>query len=324
MLAFIRVSKMIPNGERTSALKPCRGIKLRHSFAVADLFIICLVTFKVSSLTRFAAYAQNGQSPQTNSNPAQKTLFNGHDKEIILRGRGTVRDADALHEGILFNINYMHTLRNKIAVSTHTQQHDLSGALAVEEQTFYDAQGHFSLYQMVQYQTGDRARVEIRDQKVLMEYIRDGKTKSSTETYTKETNAPGALMAYMSGFLSQLQKGEKVPVRLAVAERGSVLAFNIQGLTQDCPLPHEGLCIHLSLNNFVLKKLIKPIYMSFQKSPEGYRPLSIQTPAIVHKRKGSAFQKFTARIDYEKTREDRGDAIHLNKGKDDAHGISTK
>jgi hypothetical protein len=56
--------------------------------------------------------------------------------------------------------------------------------------------------------------------------------------------------------------------------------------------------VTISLSNFFLRKLITPIKMTFQNSPEGYRPLSIVAPAAVRKKVGNTLQKFTARIEY--------------------------
>jgi hypothetical protein len=222
--------------------------------------------------------------------------------EITITGQGTVRDSDALDEGVLFNITYVHKSLNGLPLSTLIQQQDLSGNVLVKEESEYDSAGRFRSYSMQQFQTGDRAHVEAKSGEVHMAFIQDGKTSRASEKLTDDTVAPGALMAYMSPYTSLFEKGQKIPVKLAVAERGMVLGFEIAGQGKNCRDSKGDLCVNVSLSNFVLKKLVKPIFMSFQKSPEGYRPLAVETPAIVRKQKGSRLEKFTARIDYQKIR----------------------
>ncbi|MFZ9520679.1 MAG: hypothetical protein ACO3A4_09395 [Silvanigrellaceae bacterium] len=222
--------------------------------------------------------------------------------EVVVMGQGTVRDADALEEGVLFNIQYIHKSKNGVALSTQIQQKDLAGKILVDEQTEYDARGQFKSYAMKQFQTGDEARVEAKAGEVFMTFTQNGKSSSSSEKLTDNTVAPGSLMAYMSPFTPMFEKGQKIPVKLAIAERGMVLAFEIAGQGKNCRELSGDLCVNLSLSNFLLKKLVKPIFMTFQKSPEGYRPLALETPSIVRKQKGSSLEKFTARIDYQKVR----------------------
>jgi hypothetical protein len=104
----------------------------------------------------------------------------------------------------------------------------------------------------------------------------------------------------MSAFTGDLEKGKKIPLRLAVAERGMVFGFEIKNEGNDCRASGGDLCVNLELSNFFLKKLLRPIFMSFRKSTQGYRPLALETPAIVRRRKGNTLEKFTARIDYQR------------------------
>ncbi|NBW80865.1 hypothetical protein EBR21_03840 [bacterium] len=219
--------------------------------------------------------------------------------ELTFSGQGTIRDSDNLDEGVLFNISYVHKSLNGLPVSTVIQQQDLNGKLLVREESEYDSAGRFKSYSMEQFQTGDRALVEAKSGEVQMLFIQDGKATRASEKLTDDTVAPGALMAYMSSYTPLFEKGQKIPVKLAVAERGMVLGFEIAGQGKNCRDSTGDLCVNLSLR---LKKLVKPIFMSFQKSPEGYRPLRVETPAIVRKQKGSSLEKFTARIDYQKIR----------------------
>lgn len=218
--------------------------------------------------------------------------------ELILRGEGTIKDANAPADGVLFKIAYEHTVQNGKPFSTLIRQSDLRGKILVEEETTYDNDGRFKLYTMAQHQTGDRTKVEVSGNQVVMTFTENGKTTVSKEQYSTDLNAPGSLLTYMSGFTDQLEKGQKIPLRLAVAERGMVLGFELKNENKDCRSSGGDLCVNLQLSNFFLKKLLKPVFMSFRKSPQGYRPLIVETPAVVRRRKGSSLEKFTARIDY--------------------------
>lgn len=223
-------------------------------------------------------------------------------KEIVFRGEGTVRDAQALEDGVLFKIAYTHIQRDGKAVSTQIRQSDLNGKLLVDENTQYNEQGRFKLYTMTQNQTGDSARVEVKGSEVEISYTQDGKTKVSREPYSDDTNAPGSLMSYMSAYTRRLEQGQGFPVRLAVPDRGTVMGFDILAENEKCRQSGGDLCAHLALSNFLLKKLVKPVFMAFQKSAHGYQPLALETPAIVRRQKGQSFEKFTARIDYQRAR----------------------
>lgn len=218
--------------------------------------------------------------------------------DLILRGEGTIKDANAPADGVLFKIAYEHTIKNGKPVSTLIRQSDLKGKILVEEETTYDSDGRFNLYTMAQHQTGDRTKVEVSGNQVVMAFTENGETTVSKEQYSNDLNAPGSLMSYMSGYTDQLEKGQKIPLRLAVAERGMVLGFEIKNENKDCRSSGGDLCVNLQLSNFFLKKLLKPVFMSFRKSPQGYRPLIVETPAVVRRMKGSSLEKFTARIEY--------------------------
>jgi hypothetical protein len=204
-----------------------------------------------------------------------------------------------LQDGVLFKIAYEHTTTHKgKPASTRIRQFDVNGNLLVDEQTYYEPDGRFKSYTMDQHQTGERTMVSAESQILVMSFTKDGKTSISKDIRTDDTNAPGSLMAYLGGYIDEVKQGSKIPIRLAVAERGMVLNFAIQSLPSGCKKNEGDLCVNLSAGNFFLKGLVKPVYMAFQKSPEGYRPLALETPAIVRRLQGKSLKKFTARIDY--------------------------
>lgn len=215
-----------------------------------------------------------------------------------ISAKGTIRDADALSDGTLFLIEYEHTSQDNLAVSTIIRQSDLSGKSIALEKTLYDAQGKLKKYTLEQNQDNISASVEVVNSRVLMNWNENGNSKSSTEAATDNTVAAGSLMAYMSPHIETLSKGHSLNVRFAVPERGSVMGFGIVQRREGCQGGASVLCVNLMLSNFFLQKLLKPIEMSFQKTSEGYRPLSLETPAVLRRVKGHKLEKFTARIDY--------------------------
>lgn len=237
--------------------------------------------------------------PQTfpnlsNTRASQETVKG----ETVLKARGTIRDADSLSDGTLFFIEYEHRAINQRAVSTLIRQYDLTGRLVTSENTIYDATGKLKKYKLEQLQTNTTAFVEIVDQKVVMAWNENGSVKNSSDKASDNTVAAGSLMAYMSPHTKSLSQGESLQIRLAIPERGSVMSFSISPQRDDCSTVPNDLCVNLMLSNFILKKLLNPIKMSFQNTAQGYRPLSLVTPAVVRRLKGQNLEKFTARIDY--------------------------
>jgi len=222
------------------------------------------------------------------------------DKEIVLKGKGTIRDADALSEGVLFQIEYEHVSRAGCAVSTTIRQTDSAGKELVIEKTEYDAQGSLKTYRMQQLQNNSASAVKISQSRVFMTWLEDGKTSTSSDNATANTVSAGSLMAYLNRFANNLEQGLTVPVRLAIPDRGRVLGFDISRREPSCLGGESDFCVNLSLSNFFLRKVVRPITMSFYKSPEGFRPLSLEAPSLVRKLKNSRLEKFTARIDYQR------------------------
>lgn len=219
-------------------------------------------------------------------------------KEMTMRGRGTIRDADNLNAGVLFHIEYEHQSKNGTPVATSIRQLDLKGRTLVLETTSYTPNGQFQNYRMEQFQTNEKASVEVLQGKITMSWTVDGENKTATADAKNNSVASGALMAYMSGFINELAAGRTLPVELAVPERSSVFNFDIAPRSSNCETQRQDLCVSLTMSNFFLQKLVKPIQMSFQKATDGWRPLSLEAPALVRKQSGQKFEKFTARIDY--------------------------
>lgn len=216
------------------------------------------------------------------------------------RGEGNIQDANDTKAGVLFKISYVHKVLDKVPQSTLVQQFDLSGMLLVQEDTTYDGQGRFATYDMTQRQTGDSARVESKGNQLFITSVSNGKTTRTTEAASSNTIAPGALMSFLQPQTDRILKGEKIPVQLAIAERARIFDFEIVGDQDFCTSSQGDLCVKVSLQNFLLNKLLNPIRMAFQKTPDGFLPLTIVTPALVRKRKGTSWEKFTARIDYQR------------------------
>jgi hypothetical protein len=248
------------------------------------LFLIfgALIVFLVKLAVSFPAFASNIPT--------------------VLRGQGTIRDVDAPEDGVLFRIAYEHSTAMGKPVSTKIKQFDLNNSLLVEELSTFDVDGRFKSYSMVQHQTGERVSVFAESKNVVMSFTKDGKTSISKDTLSDNANAPGSVMAYLSGSVEKVKQGLKIPIRLAVAERGMMLNFEIQPLPAGCRKNEGDLCVNLAAGNFFLKGLVKPVYMAFQNSKDGYLPLTIETPAIVRRQSGKSLKKFTARIEYPQVR----------------------
>lgn len=230
--------------------------------------------------------------------PAKTTVQQKAMTEKVLKAKGTIRDAEAPQEGPLFHIEYEHTEKNGIAHSTLIRQTDLAGKVLVNEDTRYDEQGRLKKYSLEQLQQNIRATVEIISGKVFLSWTEDGKTKTANETASDNTVAAGSLMAFMSPQIAHLTRGNTLDIRLAVPERATVFGFTLVPQKQGCAVEPQDFCVDLSMSNFFLQKLVKPVRMTFQKSTDGYRPLSLVTPAVVRKKKGNTFEKFTALIEY--------------------------
>ncbi|MEY4066633.1 MAG: hypothetical protein RIR26_2841 [Pseudomonadota bacterium] len=275
---------------------------MRRFYANIGEMTLKLLNFLLITLIAGRAWAAadgrgNPEGPQKLA-LIQSTKVPPADRVVVMRGRGTVRDAENLNSGVLFYIEYEHQARSGRPVSTVIRQLDVNGKTLVLENTTYTPDGQFKKYLMEQFQTNEKAVVEVVQGKILMTWTADGESKTATAEAKNNSVASGALMAYMNGFISDLGAGRSLPVELVVPERSSVFNFDIAPRSANCETQKQDLCVSLTMSNFFLQKLVKPIQMSFQKAPDGWRPLSLQAPALVRKTSGKNFEKFTARIDY--------------------------
>jgi hypothetical protein len=218
--------------------------------------------------------------------------------ERLLKAKGTIRDAGAPQEAPMFHIEYEHAEKNRLPHYTLIRQTDLAGNLLVKEDTQYDHQGKLKTYTLVQFQEDVRATVEVESSKVFLSWTEKGKTKTAIDTASQNMVAAGSLMAYMSAHIAHLTQGNNLDIRLAVPEHASVFGFTLIPQKSSCNSAPQDFCVDLSMSNFFLKKLVKPVRLTFQKSNDGYRPLSLVTPALVRKKKGEKLEKFTALIEY--------------------------
>jgi len=88
---------------------------------------------------------QPGNSPRVITLAAAVLLFCGkaeaNPADLVLRGEGTIKDANAPSDGVLFKISYVHTIKQGRPFSTLIQQFDLSGELLVDVPDHAAAEG---------------------------------------------------------------------------------------------------------------------------------------------------------------------------------------
>ena len=216
----------------------------------------------------------------------------------VLKGQGIILDDDNPQEGALFLIDYTHSANNGTPVSTVIRQSDKAGNILVVEETLYNAQGEFSSYTIEQNQLDARGSVEKIGNSVRLIWKDSNNSKISSETSGDNLVTSGSLLAYMNSYINDLRLGKNLEVNMAIPERGACYSFDIlPQITSKKPTASD-LGVSISLSNFFLRKIVSPIKMSFQNSPEGYRPLSIVAPAAVRKKVGHSLERFTARIEY--------------------------
>ncbi|MEY2986738.1 MAG: hypothetical protein RJB13_259 [Pseudomonadota bacterium] len=216
----------------------------------------------------------------------------------VLKGQGIILDDDLPHEGALFLIDYTHTANNGKPVSTVIRQTDKAGNVLVVEETVYNSQGKFNRYSIQQNQIDANGIVEKVGDAVRLTWNDSESQTVNSEAGGDNLVTSGSLLAYMNTFIDELKSGKTLEVNLAIPERGSCYSFDIHPRMNAKSSAVTDLGVTISLSNFFLRKLITPIKMTFQNSPEGYRPLSIVAPAAVRKKVGNTLQKFTARIEY--------------------------
>lgn len=216
----------------------------------------------------------------------------------VLKGQGVILDDDRPQDGALFLIDYTHSSNNGVPTSTIIRQSDKAGNLLVTEETVYDSRGQLLRYIMQQNQINAKGIVERVGQSFLLTWTENKGTILHKEHGSQNTVTSGSLLAYMNTYIEELKLGKTLDVKLAIPERGSSYSFDILPQNNTASATAADLGVIINLSNFILRKLISPIKMTFQNSPEGYRPLRIVAPAAVRKKVGNSLEKFTARIEY--------------------------
>ena len=216
----------------------------------------------------------------------------------VLKGQGVILDDDRPQDGALFLIDYTHTAKNGTPVSTVIRQTDKAGNVLVIEETLYTAQGRLKRYTIQQNQIRAKGSVEKVGNEVRLIWNESDERTVSSERSGDNLVTSGSLLAYMNSYIKELKLGKTLEVNMAVPERGSCYRFDILPQDTRAKPAMTDLGVKISLSNFFLRKVISPIKMTFQNSPEGYRPLSIMAPAAVLRKRGDSLRKFRARIQY--------------------------
>lgn len=224
----------------------------------------------------------------------------GKDAEsaTVLKGQGVILDDSRPEDGVLFLIDYTHTAKNGIPVSTYIRQTDRAGNLLVMEESLYSQTGQLQRYTIEQNQISAKGVVEHLGPSARITWSENGQTRTESESVGENLVTSGSLLAYMNSRIKSLEGGNKLEVLMAVPERTGSYAFEILPKTKLSPGSTKDFGVVVRLSNFILSRIVAPIRMTFQESPEGYRPLSIVAPAAVRRKNGKSLEKFTARIEY--------------------------
>lgn len=264
-------------------------MQLSNSFAVLALSTGLFLETPLRASSNFYLVQNTTQQPLASKDAEGAT---------VLKGQGVILDDSHPEDGVLFLIDYTHTAKNGIPVSTYIRQTDRAGNLLVMEETLYSRSGRLQRYTIEQNQISAKGVVENLGSLARITWNENGETQSESESVGENLVTSGSLLAYMNSRINFLERGNKLEVQLAVPERTGSYAFEILPQTAPTPSKSKDLGVVVQLSNFILSRIVAPIRMTFQESPEGYRPLSIVAPAAVRRKNGKSLEKFTARIEY--------------------------
>jgi hypothetical protein len=181
-----------------------------------------------------------------------------------------IYDSESNKQTLLFT--YKHDEEKKadgLKTVTNTFKDPQGAVVAVETIDFVKAGDHENVarYHMSQKQLNAEGDIEVKDGKVLFNYIRDGKKRDNSETLAENFVVGPSVTSYLQRHWGEIAKGERVRVRLGVADRQETLGFEYYKDSEETIDGKKVFVVKMTPANFLIAQLVKPL--TFKYTAEG-------------------------------------------------------
>lgn len=152
-------------------------------------------------------------------------------------------------------------------------------------------------YKISQRQLSAEATITVKDGKALFTYTRDGKTKTSSETIGEDFVVGPSMMLHLHRNWEQVKRGNKVKVRLGVADRAETVGFEFYKDREETLDGKNVFVLKMKPSSFLIAALVKPIYLFV--TPDGETLLEVRGRTQLKQKVGSSWKDLDAITVYE-------------------------
>lgn len=140
---------------------------------------------------------------------------------------------------------------------------DRNGRVIVATEATY-AEGRLSVIHCQQQQTGETAKIEFRDGKVLYSYKQDGKPKQSSEKDSNDLVPLPAIPYIIMSKWDDLHGGKTVDFKIPVPERQQAIAVRVSKERTWSQMGRSFTELKLEPSNLFFRSLVDPVYYVFE------------------------------------------------------------
>lgn len=157
-----------------------------------------------------------------------------------------------------------------------------SGKMAVSQKVLYQGED-LKLYQLTQHQTGEDFRVEVKENKLHFTRTEGEEKSYKVRNFEKNTFVIDQLPNLLRQNWSQVLEGKEVEFDLIVVTRSRTVGFEFTYEKETTYQNQPAVVIQMKPSNFLIRMLVKPIYLTFAKNgkrelleSKGWLPVKVQ------------------------------------------------
>lgn len=133
------------------------------------------------------------------------------------------------------------------------------------EDTLADSDNKLKKFSLHQFQTNEEGGLEVKGNKVLFSYTKEGKTTTSDEDVADNLVCAATLVGYLLKHWDALMKGDTVDVRFAVLDRKETVGFKFFK-TGDVTFDGKpAVIIKMKPSSFIIAAIVDPLNFTFLK-----------------------------------------------------------
>lgn len=204
-------------------------------------------------------------------------------------------DKDSNKEKLLFTYKQDVEVKDntRILVNTFTDSSDGSVA-AIETVEFANIGGDEVLrrYNMKQKQINAEGTIELKEGKAHFTYTKDGKIKTASEKAGDNFVVGSSALPYLRKHWSKIEKGEKVPVRLAVIDRLETVGFEFSREREVEMNGQKVYVLKMKPSSFIIAAIVNPLY--WYVTADGQKLLEINGRSQVKRKIDGEWKDFDA------------------------------